>query len=335
MKRYDVALIGCGNNSHMHLDAYKDHPDRIRMVAACDPVAANVQGVCQKYGIEQGFSSLEEMLAQSQWEVAVVCTPTHIRKPIVEALAAAGKQIFVEKPFADTYEDAQHMVDTCRQAHVKLAINQNFRDHYPFELARELVEKGEIGKVVSIIHQDLMFRQDKGWRTQLKRHAMSVMGVHWFDGFRRILNDEPASLTCETRSSAAIHCIGETEAVVTVNFRQGALVSYVESFSSPVRHTETYVLGEKGAIILNYNETLLFDLQDRTAPRQRWENPLRGANKPEATFININHLLTSLEEGTAIPNSGDDNLKTIALLDGAYRSADERRTVIFQEGRPL
>jgi D-apiose dehydrogenase len=335
MKRYNVALIGCGNNSHMHLDAYQAHSDRIRVVAACDPIAEHVNGVCQQYGIEQGFSSLEEMIAQSQWDVAVVCTPTHIRTQVVDMLASAGKHIFVEKPFADSYADAQHMVKVCSHAHVKLAINQNFRYHYPFELARDLVQKGKIGKVVSIVHQDLMFRQDVGWRTQLKRHAMAVMGVHWFDGFRRILNDEPESLMCETRSSAAIDCIGETEAVVTVNFQQGALVSYVESFSSPTRHTETWVLGEEGSIVLNYHETRLYDLEHRTTPRQHWENPYRGTNKPEATFMSLSNLLTALEQGDEIPNNGEDNLKTIALLDGAYRSAEERRTVTFQEGRPV
>jgi len=335
MKQYNIALIGCGNNSHMHLDAYRAHADRIRLVAACDPIAEHVNGVCQRYDIEQGFSSLEEMIAQSQWEVAVVCTPTHIRTQVVNALAAAGKHIFVEKPFADSYTEAQQMVATCAQARVKLAINQNFRYHYPFELARELVQKGTIGKVVSIVQQDLMFRQDAGWRTRQQRHALAVMGVHWFDGFRRILDDEPASLTCETRSSTAIDCIGETDAVVTIHFQRGALVSYVESFSSAINHTETLILGEEGSLVLNYNETRLFDLKNRTAPRQRWENPYRGAKKPEATFIGINNLLTALEQGTEIPNNGEDNLKTIALLDGAYRAAEEQRTIAFQEGEPV
>src|SRR5690242_20668040 len=195
----------------MHFDAYLPHPERIQIVAICDAEAERVAEKRRLYGIERGYTSLEEMIARSSWEIGIICTPTNIRRPLVETLAAAGKHVFVEKPFADNYQEAQAMVQTCDRAGVRIAVNQNFRYHYPFERARDLVAQGEIGQVVNIMHQDLMYRQDSGWRTQLHRHAMSVMGVHWFDGFRRILGDEAASVVCQTRSSAAIQCVGETE----------------------------------------------------------------------------------------------------------------------------
>ncbi len=332
MKRFNIAVVGCGNVSRMHFDAYSAHPERIQVVAACDPDGEHLSEAQRKYGVAQGFASLEEMIRRAEWEVAVVCTPTPVRRQVVETLAAAGKHIFVEKPFADAYQDAQHMVDTCSRAGVKLAVNQNFRYHYAFEKARTLVAQGEIGRVVSIVHQDLMFRQDTGWRTQAKRHALAVMGVHWLDGFRWLLNDVATSLVCETRSSAAVQCVGETEAAVQVNFKQGVLASYAESFSSPLARTETVVLGETGALVLTYHGLSLFDLKDRSRPRIEWENPYRGSHKPEATFTGLNLLLTAIEEGNEPANSGRDNLQTIALLDGAYRSADEQRTVILSEG---
>lgn len=334
MKRFNIAVVGCGNVSRMHFDAYQDHPERVQIVAACDPVSEQLNEAQSKYGFAQGFASLEAMIAHAAWDVAVVCTPTPVRKQVVETLAAAGKHIFVEKPFADSYQEAQHMVNTCSRAGIKLAVNQNFRYHYPFEKARELVAQGAVGRVVSIVHQDLMFRQDKGWRTQTQRHALSVMGVHWLDGFRWLLNDVATSVFCETRSSSAIQSVGETEATVQVNFKQGALASYVESFSSPVPRTETIVLGETGTLVLTYDGLGLFEQKGRVAPHMQWENPLRGAHKPEATFIDLNLLLTSLEEGTEPPNSGRDNLQTIALLDSAYRSAEEHRVIALNEGVP-
>jgi len=224
------------------------------------------------------------------------------------------------------------MVEICSQAGVKLAVNQNFRYHYAFEKARELVAQGAIGRVVSIVHQDLMFRQDSGWRTQTKRHALSVMGVHWLDGFRWLLNDVATSVVCETRSSAAIQCVGETEADVQVTFKQGALASYVESFSSPLARTETVVLGESGTLVLTYHGLTMFDLKDRSQPNLQWENPYRGPHKPEATFTDLNLLLTAIERGGEPPNSGRDNLQTVALLDSAYISAAEQRMVMLKEG---
>ncbi|GLV55759.1 oxidoreductase [Dictyobacter sp. S3.2.2.5] len=335
MKQFRIAIVGCGNISRMHFDAYVPHPDRIQIVAVCDTVPEHVQEIQQQYGVPQGFSSLEEMIQGAAWDVAVVCTPTHVRKQVVDTLAAAGKHIFVEKPFADSYQDAQHMVDTCQQAHVKLAVNQNFRYHYPFEMARQQVAQGKIGHVAAIVHQDLMLRQDAGWRIQQPRHALAIMGIHWFDGFRWILGDEATTLTCALNTSKAIQCTGETEAAITIQFSRGTLTSYVESFSSPRDRTETILIGDTGELVLTYEQMQLFDRDHRKTPREQWENPYRGTNKPVASFLGLDQLLTAIEQDAEPANSGRDNLKTVALLDGAYRSAETQHPVTFREGTPL
>jgi predicted dehydrogenase len=331
MKQFRIAMIGCGGVSQMHFDGYVTHPDRLQIVAACDLDPARVQQAQQKYGFAQAFTSLEEMIEEADWEVGVVCTPTPVRLQVVKTLAAAGKHILVEKPFADTYEEAAEMVRICEEAGVTLAVDQNFRYHFPYRHARQLVEEGLIGKVTNLIHQDLMFRQDQGWRTQTKRHAMSVMGVHWFDGFRLIVQDEPESIFCLTQSSPAIDCAGETEAFTQLRFRNGVTVSYVESFSTPRRRAETVIVGEQGSLVLDYDGISLYTKENRNAAKQTWENPYRGAAKPESAFACLNELLTALEEECEPSNSGLDNLKTIELLDAAYRSAEEGRPVLFRQ----
>ena len=331
MRQVKIAMVGCGGVSQMHFEGYVAHVDRVEIVAACDLDPNRVQQAQQKYGFAWAFASLEEMIEGADWEVGVVCTPTPVRLQVVNTLAGAGKHIFVEKPFADTYDEAAEMVRICNVAGVAIAVDQNFRYHFPFRHARELVEEGVIGKVVSLIHQDLIFRQDKGWRTQTKRHAMSVMGVHWFDGFRLIVQDEPESISCFTRSSPAIDCVGETEALVQLRFRNGVVVSYVESFSTPRRRAETVVVGEQGSLVLDYDGISLYTKENNSAAKQTWENPYRGAAKPESAFACLNELLSALEEEREPSNSGHDNLKTIELLDAAYRSADEGRPVLFRQ----
>jgi len=97
MRQFPVAIVGCGNISRMHFDAYQPHPERIRVIAACDTDHERVDEARKQYGFGQGFASLEAMIEQAEWEVAIVCTPTHIRRQVVETLTKAGKHIFVEK----------------------------------------------------------------------------------------------------------------------------------------------------------------------------------------------------------------------------------------------
>lgn len=332
---FDIAIVGCGGVSPMHLQGYAAHPERVRVVAACDPDAARAQAAGQQWQIPAVFSSVEEMIRGTEWEVAIVCTPTPVREAVVRQLAAAGKHLFVEKPLAVSLEEAQRMVERCEQAGVKLAVDQNFRYHYQFDQARELIAAGRIGHVMGVTHQDLFFRQDRGWRTQHPRHALAVMGIHWLDGFRWMLGSEASSLLCQTHRSRAIDCIGETDAVVQMAFADGTAVSYTQSFSSPLGSTKTLVIGDEGLLALDYDSTSLHVKGAARTPAERWPNPFAGAKKPESVFVGLDHLLTAIETGGEPANSGADNLKTVALLDAAYRSAAEGRLIRFGGGMPV
>ncbi len=332
MDAHKIAIIGCGGVSRMHFEAYMPHPERVRVVAAVDTNPERVAWAQREYGVPRGFHSLDEALAQADWDVAVVCTPTPVRAAVVATLARAAKHLMVEKPMADSSAEAQRMVETCERAGVTLAVNQNFRYHYPFEAARQRIAEGRIGRVRGILQVDLMLRRDSGWRVAAPRHALSVMGVHWFDGFRWMLGDEARSLLCTTYRSPAIAAAGESDAFVQITFAGGAVATLVESFSCPVSKTQTVVVGEQGSLLLTYDGLSLFDLEHRGTPTEQWDNPMRGRNKPRATFVDIDLLFTALELGVAPPHSGRDNLGTIAMLDGAYRSAAEGRAITLAAG---
>lgn len=331
---HEIALVGCGGVAEMHLEGYAHHPERVRVVAACDPDRKRLQAARDRWGIPDLFSSAGGMIRGAAWEVAVVCTPTPVREAVVLALAGAGKHLLVEKPLADTYAEAQRLVAASEAAGVQLAVNQNFRYHYPFDLARRIVGEGRVGRVTGVIHHDLFFRQDRGWRTQRDRHALAVMGIHWLDGFRWMLGCEARSLRCRLRRSPAIQAAGETDASLQIDFEDGAVVSYVQSFSSFLARTETLVVGETELLRLHYGGAALYRRGRGPEPVQEWENPYAGANKPESAFACLDLLLTAVETGQPPPNSGRDNLKTVALLEAAYRSAAEDREVALPGGEP-
>jgi predicted dehydrogenase len=323
----EIAMVGCGGVTAMHFDGYLAHPERVRIVAACDPLPERREWAQQTFGVERVYSSLEEMIDGSEWAVGVVCTPTTVRQEMVGTLAAAGKHMLVEKPLADTFDEAERMVKTCAEAGVHLAVNQNFRHHYGFAIARTLVAEGRIGEVYGLAHADLTFRQDRGWRTQMQRHAMSVMGVHWFDGFRYVLGREASWVSCRTSSSPEVECVGETDAFTQV-LLDDVPVSYVQSFSSRLRRTDTVVLGRQGTLNFGYSTVDLLTRDGTTT----WENPYAGKGKPESTFQSLDHLLDALDNGGDPPNSGNDNLRTVALLDAAYESARTGTPVTLTKG---
>ncbi|MEO5534727.1 MAG: Gfo/Idh/MocA family oxidoreductase [Pseudolysinimonas sp.] len=329
-ERHRVVVVGAGRISSMHFDYFAMRPERIELVGAVDPSDERRAWAADTYGIPT-VASIAEAIADIDFDIAVVATPSHVRVPAVRELAAAGKHILVEKPFANSIDEAQQMVAAADEGGVQLAVDQNFRDHYPFELARAAIAAGRIGRVIGIEQRELQFRSEVGWRMELDRYALMIMGVHWFDGFRMLADSDPTWLTASIASSPAIETNGETDAFALVRFGD-IVATLVQSFSSRVDSTETVVLGEAGTLHLDYNR-----LEIRTADGvdvQVGEG--FGDGKSLSAYRQLEHLLDAIDTGGEAPNSGRDNLRTIGLLEAVYDSAAHGGApVTFSNGMPI
>jgi predicted dehydrogenase len=315
-ERHRVAIVGSGNVSEMHFRGYLDRPDRVELVAAVDPSPERRAWVTETFGIRDTYASIAELVAGTDVEVASVCTPSTVRLEAVRELAAAGKHLLVEKPMADDMDEARAIVRTAADAGVLLAVDQNFRDHYAFGLARDAIRAGRIGRVLGIDQSELMWREVAGWRAEARHHALAVMGVHWFDGFRYLIDGDADTISAVIFTHPAMATAGETDAFVQVRFGE-VPVNYTQSFASRVERVETIVLGEAGTLRLSYDA-----LEVHTADGvETTTNPAAGSGKPISAYRSLERLLDAIEAGTEPENSGADNLKTLSLLFGAYESA--------------
>lgn len=326
--RHRIAVIGAGEVSAMHFEGFHARPERIEVVAVVDPSDARRAWATENYGVPRAFATLAEALEEVDFDVAVVCTPSHVRVETVRALAAAGKHVLVEKPMADGLAEAREMVAAADENGVQLAVDQNFRDFYGFELARDLIGQGRIGRIRAINHRWLMFRTDEGWRNDQPHHALMVMGVHWFDGFRRLTGSDATRLLARTSSSPAVPAVGETDAMVQIEFGD-ITVSYTDSFSSWISQWDTIVLGETGTLRIGDGQVLVAGPDGKESFENVYARP---GGKSLSAYRALEQLLDSIESGVESQNSGRDNLKTIALIDAAYRSAESGEIIEFTDG---
>ncbi|RYX85433.1 Gfo/Idh/MocA family oxidoreductase [bacterium] len=331
--KFNIAVIGCGGVSSMHFEGFARHSDRVEVVAVCDPFEGNRAQAQQKYGVAQGFATVEELIAGADFTVAVVCTPTNVREAVVAQLAAAGKHILVEKPFASSLEEGERMVEECEKNGVLLAVDQNFRYHFPFHLAKQQIAEGTVGNVTAIHLQHMHFRQDTGWRTREKRHTLEIMGVHWLDGFRWILGSEGKSVSAQMRHSSIIDCVGETDLSAQVAFENGTFATYIDSFSSLIPRCEALIIGDKGTLRLDYGGMELYDHSGAPQPAQKWVNSFGGDGKPDSAFECLEQLFLAIESGEQPSNGGRDNIKTLTLMEAAYLSSESGYTIPLEGGQ--
>jgi hypothetical protein len=121
------------------------------LVAAADRDGKRLKAFSERYGIQQVYTSAEEMLRAERPEVVAVCTNTATRADLTcLAVECGARAIFTEKPMAHTLAEADRMVETCRSAGVPLSCGCITTTHPSFARAREIVDGGGIGEILSI-----------------------------------------------------------------------------------------------------------------------------------------------------------------------------------------
>lgn len=121
-----------------------------RLLALCDPDPASLAAIAPEHGDIARTGSLAAFLRQPGLQAVYVATPNHLHRPVVEAVAAAGKAVLCEKPMALDAAEARAMVRACAEHGVFYATAFDQRFHAAHRHAATLLREGAIGRVGAI-----------------------------------------------------------------------------------------------------------------------------------------------------------------------------------------
>ncbi len=105
-----VALAGAGAFGIKHLDGIKNI-DGVEVISLVGRELAKTQEVASKYGISHVTTDLNDSLAIKAVDAVILCTPTQMHAAQSLACLKAGKHVQVEIPLADSWRDAQAVVE--------------------------------------------------------------------------------------------------------------------------------------------------------------------------------------------------------------------------------
>lgn len=110
MTTIKVALAGAGAFGIKHLDAIK-LIDGVEVVSLVSRDLDKTREVAAKYGIGHCTTDLADSLALKEVDAVILCTPTQMHATQAIACLQAGKHVQVEIPLADSWQDAQAVVE--------------------------------------------------------------------------------------------------------------------------------------------------------------------------------------------------------------------------------
>jgi len=332
-----AAIVGLGWWGRNLVRAVREHGDLIRFTAAHTRNPAPVADFCRERDLKW-VGDLDTILADPTIDAVVFATPHSMHAEQVLRAAAAGKSVFVEKPFTLSAADAVAAIEAAEHAGIVLAVGFNRRFHRSMGHLRRAVREQRLGTIVSITAEQTALHglalTSDAWRAhpdESPAGAMTPIGVHLVDGMIDLLG-RIREVTALTTHRAAPHG-GDDTTNVLLSFASGATGHlFCSVTATPNYRVAVYGTQGLGEVLSHAMHT--FRLTQSADPGQ-----LSAATPEVIETRGFNMLAAELTEFArcvaehrAFPTSLSDILHGVEVFEAIAQSAATHRTVQVASG---
>ncbi len=335
MEDLRLGVVGAGRIGKVHCEALCLRVPGAEVVAVTDPNRGEAEALAARLGIPSVPGSFEELLETEDLDALVICSPTDTHARYVKAGARSGKHIFCEKPLDHDLGVIRNLMEEAGENRVKLMVGYNRRFDSDFIKAREMVAGGEVGDV----HILRITSRDPA-PPPLDYIAVSGglfldMAIHDFDMARYITGSEVVEVYA--RGGALVdRMIGEAgdidTAVITLVFENGAMGVIDDSRKASYGYDQRLeVFGSGGMVRVEnnlHNQNQLYNSAGihKSLPLDFFMDRYATAYANE-----MKAFVGAIRNGTEMPVTAEDGLKSVAIGLAAKKSFMENRPVKISE----
>ena len=340
-----VAVVGCGNIAHAHVEGLLTFPERCRIVALCDIYPEKAEAMRQKYGLDcQVYDDHEKMLSsEHSIDLVHVCTPPYVHAEIAINAMNAGCNIVVEKPMATCLAECDSMLEAERRNQVTMACIAQNRFRNSIYKLKKTADSSLAGRICCAHVDSLWWRghcyYDLWWRGTWEKEGGGPTlnhAVHHIDMLNWMKGTLPEEVTAILTNVAHDNSEVEDLSLACLRYADGSVASVT---SSVVHH------GEEQGIVLQCEYAKLSApwsvaaevSQDNGFPRPEGNRELKERLdayyhsipdlKYEGHTGEIDDVLTALERGGRPMITGEDGRKTVELISAIYKAGCTRSVV--------
>lgn len=189
------AVVGLGSIGYRHA-AEITKTEGFQLTSVCDTSEQLCQKARHDFAGIKSYSTFEELLAKSNFDVIVIATPSNFHYQMTINALDKGKHVLVEKPMATTAQQGQEMLDKARKAGKFLTVSQTLRYQYDTVTVKRIIDSGQIGKVFQIYCGLCGFEENKNWQIWKKNYGgiVSNLSVHLIDAAMLMIDSKPETV---------------------------------------------------------------------------------------------------------------------------------------------
>jgi len=268
MDKVRVGIIGAGFVADIHAAAFKMVPEA-EVIAVASPTPGKARRFAEERGIPKAFEDYRDLLALREIDMVNVCVPNYLHAQVTIDAARADKHVVCEKPLCRTLQEADEMIETCREAGVLLMYAEELCFAPKYVRAKQLVDEGAIGRPFLVKQNEEHFGPHMPWFWDIDKSGGGVlldMGCHSIE-FARWIFDKPRVKSVTASLGVRVHSDktrGEDHSLCIVEFegnrlgvaenswaKQGGVDDHCEIYGSE-GFTRADLL--RGSSLLTYSE---------------------------------------------------------------------------------
>ena len=342
-----VAIIGCGNISHSHTQAYRRNPN-VEIIACCDINAKRAEDYAKVYNIPAHYGSVDELLENEPTLDAVsVCTWNNGHYECTMKALRAGKHVLCEKPMAMNAKEAKEMEDYAKEQGLILQVGFVKRFAKTTEIFQDFQKADTFGDIY--LTKAIYTRRignPGGWFSDKSKSGggpLIDLGVHVIDLSRYLMGmHKPVSVYGATFSKLGdknhikgiphYHpvdydpktniCDVEDSVIALVRFDNGSVLHVEASFTLDLKEgiTTLQMFGENGGAVVEPKLEIYKDLNDymtNITPIIQYSNDVFA----EMFTNETNHFYDCVKNGATCKAPAEDGVMLMKILDAIYESA--------------
>lgn len=262
-----AAIIGLGRWGQRLVNSVEGS-DKIRIVAGVTRRVERAQAFADAKGFPLG-ADYGAVLADPAIDAVILATPHSLHADQVVAAAAAGKQIFCDKPFTLDKPSAERAVRAAKAAGVTLAVGFNRRFLPAIRTLQTLLADGELG---TLLHAEAHFSvnavgryDDDSWRldrAEAPGGGLTGLGIHLIDAMINLMG--PIASVYAQSTGRVLREIDDTTAVL-FRFESGTSATLTTLLATPA-HFRLHLFGSDAHAELRGPDRLELTRKEGTAP---------------------------------------------------------------------
>ncbi len=259
MRKYGIALIGCGVMGAAHLDLIS-LMENIELEYVCDINADRAEAFKRRYRANSISTDWHEAVRDSKVDIVIICVYPSLHLEILEECIKHGKHVLCEKPISENLEEGEKLVRLVK-AHpeCKVLIGYILRHNKTYQRVAEMIRGGAIG--FPIVIRMAQNHHTMAWQKYLNliKDTSPIVdcGVHYLDVMRWFTGaeiTEVSGIGLKTEADVPDGCYNW--GVMNIKLSDGSVGYYEAGWGNTMSSDNLKeFVGPKGRIRITYQMT--------------------------------------------------------------------------------